>query len=145
MLRSEAQVALHDLLEALREAVDLYTDDAEVLGSGALADLCRELALRRERLSAAVADEVSRHGDLPSEPDADRETLHRIGNRLRAAVSGHDRDVILRDRLDAESELERAAQHALEVVTEPASRAVLEDVHRDVRQARRQLDALRGQ
>lgn len=141
MLRNEAQVALHDLLEALREAADLYADDAEVLSEGDLAGLCRELALRRERLADAVADEVRRYGDLPSEPDADRETLHRVGNRLRAFFSQHDRDVVVQDRLEAEVSLQRAADHAREVLTDPASRQLIDEIARDSEDAHNALNA----
>jgi hypothetical protein len=141
MLRTEVQVALHDLLEALREAADLYADDADVLAEGELARLCRELVLRRERLADAVAEEVRRHGDLPSEPDADRETLHRLGNRLRALFSQHDHGVVVRDRLAAESEITRRADRALAVVPEPLSCRLLEEIREDSERARGSLSA----
>lgn len=141
MLRSDAQVALHDLLEALREAADVYGDDAEALEEGDLAQLCRQLALRRERLADAVATEIRRYGDLPTEPDADRETLHRLGNRLRTLFSQHERSSVLRERMDAEAALARLAEGALGQLDDQASRELVEQVRRDAAEAEQALAA----
>lgn len=139
MLRTESQVALQDLLEALRAAADMYADNAEVLAEGELAELCRALALRRGQQAQAVADELRRRGDLPGEPDADRETLQRLGHRLRTLVAGNERAVVVQDRLDAEAELAELAAQAAGLVTEPATQALLADIRRDSEQSRAAL------
>lgn len=139
MLRTESQVALQDLLEALRTAADQYADNAEVLAESELAELCRALALRRGQQAQAVADELRRGGDLPGEPDADRETLQRLGQRLRTLVAGNERAVVARDRLDAETALAELAAQAAGLVTAPSAQALLADIRRDCEQTRAAL------
>ncbi|SRR5690606_18017288 len=139
MLRTESQVALQDLLEALRTAADQYADNAEVLAESELAELCRTLALRRGQQAQAVADELRRGGDLPGEPDADRETLQRLGQRLRTLVAGNERAVVARDRLDAETALAELAAQAAGLVTAPSAQALLADIRRDCEQTRAAL------
>ncbi|HEX5512912.1 MAG TPA: hypothetical protein VFY81_00805 [Gammaproteobacteria bacterium] len=141
MLRNDTEVALHDLLEALTAAAHLYADDAEALGEDPLAGCCRKLALRREQLAAAVAAELRRRDDLPSEPDPDRETLARLGQRLRTLFSRDEREVVVAERLEAESAIERLAQRAAELVAEPASRQLFEEIEHDAEEARLQLSS----
>jgi hypothetical protein len=143
MLRNEKQVALHDLLEALTTAARRYADDTDALeGDDPLAQRCRELALRREQLAAAVAAEMQRHGDLPTEPDTDRDTLSRLGSRLRAMLSGDEREAMIRERLGGEAELARLAQQASQLATEPGWRDLLEAVRREAEQAQLELQKL---
>lgn len=139
MLRNDIQVALHDLLEALMAVAHLYANDAEALGEDPLAGYCRKLALRREQLAAGVAAELRRRDDLPSEPDPDRETLARLGKRLRSLLSQDEREVVVAERLEAELGIERLARRAAELVAEPASRQLLEEIRYDAEEARRRL------
>jgi uncharacterized protein (TIGR02284 family) len=113
MLRSEAEVALNDVVEAAREAADLYADDAEVAHEASLAELFDELAQRRDRFASLLDEQIRKRGDLPDAPDTDRETFHRLGNRLRAVFSGDERRALLNDRIAAEQDLQRRVELAL--------------------------------
>lgn len=136
MWRSDSEVALNDLLEAVRESADLYADDAEVLGQGPLRALFDELAGRRDRFAGELAELVRRHGDLPSAPDADAETFHRLGNRLRAALSADERRALLEDRIAAEEALLRRIQQALVQPVGADAQELLGEFRQDVEQVR---------
>lgn len=137
MLRNDAEVSLDDLLRAVREAADLYADDIEA--DPGLAPLFDDLLRRRQRLAEALTGLIRARGGLPREPDEDRETLHRLGHRLRAVFAEDGPAELLRDRLDAESELSRLADTALEHAVDADSRATLGAVREDVAQARQRL------
>jgi len=139
VLRSERQVALHDVLEALAVAAGRYEDAATALGQDAAATLCRRLARRRAALAARMEAALRQAGDLPSEPDADRETLGRLGSRLRALLSDAERPLLIRERLAAEEELLRLAEHAAGLALEPAWQGLLEQVRQEAARAVRQL------
>lgn len=139
MLRNDKQVALHDLLEALEAAAGRYADDAEVLGESELGALCHSLELQRQRLAGLMAAELRRDGDLPSEPDADRETLSRLGNRLRTLLAADEQQRVVRERLAGEAELERLAQQAAGLASEPAWQTLLEQIQQDAAQAQQRL------
>ena len=141
MWRSEAEVALNDLEEFVREAADLYADDAEVLAPGELADLFADLAARRDRFASRLADHIRRSGDLPVLPDADRETFHRLGNRLRAALAADGRQALLEDRIAAEEELHQRIEQALAQPVGPEAESLLAEFRRDNQAARELLRA----
>ena len=133
MLRSERQVALHDVLEALAVAAGRYEDAATALGQDAAATLCRRLARRRAALAARMEAALRQAGDLP------RETLGRLGSRLRALLSDAERPLLIRERLAAEEELLRLAEHAAGLALEPAWQGLLEQVRQEAARAVRQL------
>lgn len=141
MLRNDTQVALNDALSAVRESADLYADDIEALDASPLAKVFDELRARRLALAAALEEEVRRAGDLPKEPDADRETLHRLGERLQAAL-GNERRVFLADRLRGEEELLALAERALARPLPDSAADVLGAIRAEAAQARDRLAAL---
>lgn len=142
MLRSDRQVALHDLLEALAAAAGRYADDAAALGSGEGAELCQDLGQRRAQLAALVAARLRRAGDLPTEPDADRETLNRLGDRLRALLSADQRTSILRERRAGEAALQQLAVQAAALAIEPEWQELLERIKQEAEQAQLRLQEL---
>lgn len=144
MFRSDAQVALNDLLVALRESADLYADDAELAdGAPELAALFETLARRRSELGEELAAQVRKSGDLPRLPDADRETLLRLGNRFRSRMAPNALDELIGDRLAAEGELAQRVAEALCAVGAPEPRLLLNQLQREVGAARRRLEAAR--
>lgn len=143
MWRSEQEVALNDLEAATREAADFYADDTDALRSGPLAQLFADLAARRDRYASRLAELIRRGGDLPAVPDTDRETLLRLGKRLRAALAPDAVAEILADRIAAEEALYGLIERAQAEVRRPELRALLDEFRRDCEQARDELGRLR--
>lgn len=144
MLRSEAQVALDDLQRGSRHTAGLYSEDAHILGDAPLAELFKEMADQHERMAEWVEQQQRQLGDLPSGPDADRETLTQIKDRLQAQLSDDEYHTLLESRLHDEEELARQVRYALAQDLPPETAEVLEDVYRQVGLARRRLRAALG-
>lgn len=114
MIRSDEQVALEDLHRALRRTAAGHRDAAGTLETDdELASRLRALADRRDAEADRVADLIRQTGELPDEPDADRETLRTAARHIKAAVS---RDALVRDRQHAEDDLTGLVQAAREAV-----------------------------
>lgn len=142
MLRTERQVALHDLLEALIAAANRYDDDVEVLPEGVLSELCQQLAQQRRRLGEALAIKLRDLGDLPTQPDTDRETLDRLGGRLLALLAPDEQALVVEKHLAAEAELERLASHAAQLAGEPDWQELLQKVRQSAAQAQMRMQEL---
>ncbi|MFV8782395.1 hypothetical protein ACNKU7_08225 [Microbulbifer sp. SA54] len=104
ILRDDAQVALHDLYIALRESIDLYQFAGEYL-HGAAAKTCASIAADRTELAARVAEAIRATGDLPAEPDRDRETAEKLREQLDALFADDREEGIIEHRRRAEREL----------------------------------------
>lgn len=131
MLRSDEQVALEDLHRALRRTGAGHRDAAQTLDPGDLATFLEELATERDAMAAEVATIIRATGDLPDEPDADRETLRTAARHLKAALSRDDRRPLLLDRDRAEADLAATltgARHTLGSGHEPVLDRYLERV-----------------
>ncbi len=139
MLWSEADIALNDVLLALGEAADLYQDEAELAERADSVALFQELAERRRRLHQALAEQIRRRGELPPGLDTDRETLMKLGKRLRAALSADEEMLLRADRRQSEDRIAELLQTALANVDDPEARALLEQIKLDVNKARQQL------
>jgi hypothetical protein len=83
----------------LREAAERL-DATDPLGQRFIA-----LALSHDDIAAATAEASRALGDLPREPDPDRETLGRIVRAVRSALSADERKLLLDERI--------AEEHAL--------------------------------
>jgi hypothetical protein len=114
MIRSDEQVALEDLHRALRSTATGHRDAAGTLDPGdALTATLTELADRRDAEAGQVADLIRQTGELPDDPDADRETFRTAARHLKAALS---RDALVRDRQHAEDRLAGMVEAAREAL-----------------------------
>lgn len=95
LLRSDSQVALQWLhgwaLETLSHF--RFVADHEV-GAEAVA-LCESLADEREQLAGRLAAAIRETGDLPAEPDPDREALQQIQEQLSSVFAEQGGDAML--------------------------------------------------
>lgn len=146
LLRTDLQMALNDLHVTLMESADYYSDAAGFLEGEAHHSLCAELqrlAEERSALAGRVEAAIRQTGDLPSVPDADRETGGEWLQRLQAVLDEDQAEHILAQRLEAEEHL----REELDAYTMAPVRESYHDVYQQVadhvQAAREQLQALR--
>jgi uncharacterized protein (TIGR02284 family) len=141
MLRSRAETALDDVLEACKEAADHYGLTASARGAGELVPLFQALQQEHAALAAALEKEIRRRGNLPSEPDADREAVEHLFTRVRAALSHDEQKVLLDESERVETQLLHRIDQALELAHPPGARAVLDRLRRGAAAALERLQA----
>jgi uncharacterized protein (TIGR02284 family) len=116
---------LNDLLVDCKASAEDYEQAAELAASGRLADFFRATADYRWQLADRLAAQVRDLGDLPREPDPDRQLLDHALTRLKAVLHlTGDRDLI-GERREDDGELLEAARSTLELdLPDPARDAV---------------------
>ncbi|WP_250462367.1 hypothetical protein [Microbulbifer litoralis] len=105
LIRNETQTALGQLHIALQHSADCYRHTAEFLDDASVGGQFIDIAAGRERLAARVAEAIRATGDLPSEPDPDRETGEQLLSRLRSLFSADQVQEVTEQRLEADREL----------------------------------------
>ena len=147
LLRTDLQMALNDLHVTLMESADYYSDAAGFLEGDAHQTLCEQLqrlAEERSALAGKVEAAIRQSGDLPSVPDADRETGGEWLQRLEAVLDEDQAEHILAQRLEAEDNLlQELSAYTMAPVRE-SHHDIYQQVIDHVRMAREQLQALRG-
>lgn len=86
LLRSDAQVALNDLLTDCRKTAAQYQDSAQYL-EGRVSVVMGQLAEERTAASQQLERAICRHGDLPSGSNEDRETIEQLYHRVHARLA----------------------------------------------------------
>lgn len=137
MIRDDRAVALDDVIIALKRSVEDLEDAAATLDEGqALARLLSGIAARRRACVVPLEEALRDLGDLPSAPDADRQTFAHLATRLKAALLGNE-DATLREAAQAdEAALAEAIAGALEADLPETVQATLRRLAEDVAQAR---------
>jgi len=140
LLRSELQTALQDVEVSCLEVADGHDGAADLLEDDPLAPVLRELASARRAAAARLGDCIRQLDDLPAEPDADLETARELATRLKAALTGDQREIILEERTAAEAHLMTLADAALGQADLPSdARALLEQIRHDAANAQQGL------
>lgn len=116
LLRTERQVALQDLHTGVMKSIHHYRDEAKVADKDEVSFMFQRIADKRELIAQQVAALVRESEDLPSLPDADKETVDQVLHRLQATFSSSKTRCLIQERLDAEIELtdwltERMREH----------------------------------
>lgn len=120
MLRDERIIALDDVVVALKDAADAYEDASGIVAGSDLEELFIELSGRRQKIAATLADHIRALGDLPSEPDADREALGNVVRHVKSMLSDDEWRGLIAEREEDERELSRRVEAALrETLPEP--------------------------
>lgn len=101
LLRSDAQVALNDLLVSSQKAVAHYRDSAAHVAEETSTSLLR-LAEQRSAACAQLEQAILQHDDLPSVPDEDRETVEQLYHRVHASLAEDDERDMLEQHLASE-------------------------------------------
>jgi uncharacterized protein (TIGR02284 family) len=94
MLRTDQELALDDVTEASKYAVDQFEKLAEMPQEPTLCDLIKDFGNAHRRHVSRLEETVRRMGNLPSAPDPDREAFSRLATRVKAALA-EDRDRVV--------------------------------------------------
>ncbi len=144
LIRSDAEVALDELVLALARAAEIHRHGAERLGEGAAAAALRELAETREAAVEALLAAGQRSDAPPAEPDPDRLTVEGLVQEVRGLLSPDAAPVLLRASRTAEQSLDEALG-AVRAHSYPREiEAALAPLSAAPEQARRALDAARA-
>lgn len=133
MWRNDCQVALSEVMVACKQAADRYREAADLAEESGLSLALGELAERREGQGLGLESHVRALGDLPREPDADRQAIDGLVSRLRTQFAPSPRQEIRDEVLHLERDLSEKIDAALAVEGLPAPvrvalRALREDV-----------------
>src|SRR3546814_8412814 len=102
-----------------------------------------ELSGRRQKIATTLADHIRALGDLPSEPDADREALGNVVRHVKSMLSDDEWRGLIAEREEGERELSRRAEAALrETLPEPVE-ATLRECRSEASSALDRLSAAR--
>lgn len=132
LFRSDAEVALNDLLASSRKAARHYRDSADYL-EGRASSVLAQLAEEHERASRRLEQAIYRHGDLPSGGNEDLETIEQLYHRVNARLSENDEAGLVQQLL----ELEQAfSQQLAELIATERVRNETDLLHDLLKQAR---------
>jgi len=112
MFMNDKQVAVRDVILRLLEASDHYDHGANALSDP---DLAKRFAARGRECNdtaESLKPHIHRLGELPSQPDPEREVLDHILNRI-ANIGVDERSRFAKELGDRESAIEQAAGDAL--------------------------------
>jgi hypothetical protein len=112
MFMNDKQVAVSDVILRLLEASDYYDHGANAVSD---ADLAKRFAARGRQCSdtaESLKPHIHRLGELPSQPDPEREILDHILSRI-ANIGVDERSRFAKELGERESAIEQAARDAL--------------------------------
>ena len=139
LLRDDTQTALNRVESLCLETADGYGSVARQAGDPSLAALFGQTQQQRQRLAAELAPHIRALGDLPRQPDPDREALDHVVDGIKAFLAGDSDAVLLEQRLAADAGLEEAVRAALGEALAPETRDMLMRMLQEVGQMRERL------
>lgn len=132
ILKEERVVALNDAIALCLDAANLYDTAAEQCEAPALAEELRALAQRRRRDAAALAEEVRRLNELPTDaPQEELQLLEQAAQHLRASLAEATDEQIRHDCRQKEEQIEAAAEEVLKHELSDAARDAATSLARD--------------
>lgn len=143
LLRDDKEMAINDVEMLCVEAADHYAAAAGKVQDAAAATLFSELALQHRQFAAALARHIRASGDLPQQPDPDREAVVDVLTGLKGLLRGDLRSTLLDDRMHGEETIAAAVRTALPQDVGADLRALLQQVLAHTESARHRLDEAR--
>lgn len=139
LLRDDKQAALNRVESLCLETADGYGSAAGQADDRTLAALFEQARQQRQRLATELAPHIRALGDLPRQPDPDREALDHVVDGIKAFLSGDGDAALLEQRLAADAGLEEAIRAALDENLAPDTRDMLKRMLDEVGQMRERL------
>lgn len=143
LLRDDRQMALNDVESLCIEAADHFASAARLAATTPAAALFDDLAQRRRRLAADLAQHIRALGDLPQTPDPDRELFGDMVSGLKTLFSADTAQTLIDERLAFEQSIVDAIMTARRQALPPEALATIDRIEADVRLAQSQLTAAR--
>ena len=142
LLRSDAEVALGDALDALSQAAEVHDRGAERLGDSAAGPTLRALAERRAADLESLVIASRQSEEDASEPDPDRIAVARVIDDLRETLMPSAAESTLQASREAEDRLAETLVAARRFDQTDAVAAQLDRLAEMQKEPRRQLAAL---
>ena len=142
IIRSDADVILHDVFVALEESVDQYADSAEFLREHEVAKIFKELSLERVALLKALAEAIRRTGNLPPAADDDKESFRLALQHVFANLSENAVAQVLEQCLQQERELKATYKQLLTIENTQSDSRLFKAIYKSHRFARLYLSLL---
>lgn len=115
LLRDDRQAALNRVETLCLAGADHYESAAGQARDTALANVFREMAQRRRAQAEGLAPHIRAIGDLPKQPDPDREALDHVLDGIRMLLSRDEGAELIEQRLREENDLLEAVRDAMKL------------------------------
>lgn len=136
MLRDDRVVMLDDVIVALKRSIADMEDAADTHDEpDSLDRTLRAIASRRHAVVTTLEDALRALGDLPSAPDADRQTFSHLALRVKALLSGDESRTLAEAACSDEDALAEAIDAALDADLPDAVKDTLRTLRGDVDRA----------
>ena len=132
IFRTSKQVAFTELLVAVEETVDDYSDFAKVLGDSPIATVFSEFAQQRQSLIDRLETEMRLLDDLPSPPNEDKEDVGKLVHRIRAAFSRDALHPALQEMLEDEQRTLGLARRCEKEELNQAEQKIIADLMKQI-------------
>ena len=142
LLRSDLQLALHDVHMALQESADHYRDAAEFVSQQSAAAAFTAIAQQRDQLADTFAQAIRAADDLPSVPDPELESGEQFINHLTNLFATDEIDGLREQRLEAEQRLEDLLHSPDTAALREQQPSLLAECEADIQRTRERLLAL---
>lgn len=143
-LRSDQEVALNDLLVALRESVDHYNDAIELVDPSPLTPLLRDAAIQRSQFIPRLEEAIRQLGDLPSVPDPDKESGEMLIHHVGAALSNDYEPDVIEQRIASDQHLAQLVNNASANASEASFIQLMDDIAAHITQTLVHLKAMQS-
>ena len=143
-LRSDQEVALNDLLVALRESVDHYNDAIDLLEVSPLMPLLRNAATQRSQFIPRLEQVIRQSGDLPSVPDPDKESGEMLIHHVGAALSNDYEPEVIEQRIASDQQLAELIKEATASASDASITQLMDDIATHITQTLGQLKAMQS-
>ncbi|WP_207478331.1 PA2169 family four-helix-bundle protein [Arenibaculum pallidiluteum] len=120
MDNSKAIETLNDIIQITEDSNEGYRESAKDAKDADLKTLFTDLASQRASMVRELQDMVTRLGGQPSDSATILGSAHRFFVNLKSAVTGQDREAVLKEVERGESEAVRRHENALQVDALPA-------------------------
>lgn len=142
LLRTDQQVALNTALVAIQTSADHFHAAAEHLNDSTISEALHQIGYERNRLSQGFKTAIRDSGDLPPEPDPERESLEQLAQQLGAAVAPDQTVKFLEQRLAAEHKLSEQVDAIRNVKLDEASSVLFAELAEHINTVTQRLQTL---